>query len=154
MNPAIATLVTTFPFIPWATQRLSDKIQVKRTQNLELLGLHTKKLIKYLPVSAARLPWGGGRCPSAESLSSFTQLQHEHQRVEHPKEQHWQRPLQSENARAFQRAAQHPAEDVRGAGVLWAAVQSCQHGGPFPMHGEVRWRSRWSLKLVFRSGPE
>lgn len=55
--------------------------------------------------------------------------------MEHPQEQHWKGPLQSEDARAAERAAQHAAEDVRGAGVLRAAGQGCRHAGPFPAYG-------------------
>lgn len=57
--------------------------------------------------------------------------------MEHPQEQHRQRTLQSEDARAVQRAAQHPAEDVRGAGVLRAAGEGCRHARPVPAYGEV-----------------
>lgn len=142
MIPAIATSVTTFPWITWATrQRLGNNIQVKMTQLWSHWFRYKNIWIKHLSVSARvsapRLCWGRDCSTSAEILSSCSQPKHQHQPVEHPQEQHWQRPLQSEDARAAERAAQHPAEDVRGAGVLWAAGQGCRHARPFPAYGKA-----------------
>lgn len=79
----------------------------------------------------SRLPDQGLRPVPAQVLPALAQPQQQHrQPVEHPQEQHWQGPLQSHHARAAQRATQHVAAAVRGAGVQRAARPGRRHTGP------------------------